>query len=223
MSRLVTSTRWQIAVLVVWLFILVAAFPAAMGIKQKLDATAVMPGTESHAVESALQQRFSSPFTKIALLRLSGAVSPRTDEGRRALRLTAESIQQVAGVRGVMSYLDRDDGLFIGEDGSSILVVGLSPDQATGASLLVALQASTARVYDQLHDTFPQISFGWTGEASVNADMRRLSAASTRAAEIRVLPVTLLLLCLAFRSVLSALLPLLCGALTIVVALGLLA
>jgi RND superfamily putative drug exporter len=50
--------------------------------------------------------------------------------------------------------------------------------------------------------------------------MRRVSAHETRTAELRVLPLTLILLLIAFRSLVSAILPIMCGALTIMVSLG---
>jgi uncharacterized membrane protein YdfJ with MMPL/SSD domain len=56
----------------------------------------------------------------------------------------------------------------------------------------------------QLEGKYPGIAFGWTGEAAVNADLRRISAQETRAAEWRVLPLTLLVLLIAFRSLISA-------------------
>ncbi len=72
----------------------------------------------------------------------------------------------------------------------------------------------------QFEGKYPGLSFGWTGEAAVNADMRRVSADETRTAELRVLPLTLLLLIIAFRSLISAILPVFCGALTILVSLA---
>jgi RND superfamily putative drug exporter len=128
-----------------------------------------------------------------------------------------------SGVQGVMSYLDRGDALFVAQDGSPILVVGLSTAKDSGDSLMANLHKITEAMRAQLENQFPGLAFRWTGEAAVNADLRRLSASATRAAELGAFPLTLILLLLAFRSVVSALLPVLCGALTILVSLGILA
>ncbi len=119
-----------------------------------------------------------------------------------------------------MSYLDRQDSLFLGQDGSPIIVVGLSAPKGTEDALMSKLRGTTDALRAQLEGKYPGITFGWTGEAAVNADMRRVSGAETRAAELLVLPLTMMLLVIAFRSLVCAILPMVCGALTIVVSLA---
>jgi putative drug exporter of the RND superfamily len=86
--------------------------------------------------------------------------------------------------------------------------------------VMIRLRETTDALRAQLEGKYPGLTFGWTGEAAVNADMRRVSADQTRSAELRVLPLTLILLIIAFRSLISAILPIVCGGLTIVVTLG---
>jgi RND superfamily putative drug exporter len=119
-----------------------------------------------------------------------------------------------------MSYLDRQDSLFLGEDESPILIVGLNAPRGTEDAVMTKLGETTEALRAELKEKFPNLVFGWTGEAAVNADLRRISAEETRSAEWRVLPLTLVLLLIAFRSLISAILPVLCGALTVVVSLG---
>jgi RND superfamily putative drug exporter len=222
MNRLIASVPWQVSILAAWVLIAIAAFPFASKVNQQLDASARLTGSESAAVEAALQQRFKSPFAKIALLRAASAPDPRTPEGREVLKRITDAIKATPGVQGVMSYLDREDALFVGRDGSSILIVGLSTAKDSGAALMENLRHVTEALRAQLVEQYPSLTIRWTGEAAVNADMRRFSAAATRVAELRVLPLTLLLLLAAFRSVISAALPIVCGGLTIVVSLGIL-
>ena len=203
-----------------WLLSAIAAFPFAAGLDNQLDATAHLTGSESARVEEALQQRFKSPFTKIALLRVAAAPSARTAEGGQFLKQVTEAIRVTPGVQGVMSYLDREDSLYLGEDGSSIVIVGLSTAKGSAEPLMENLRKATETVRLQTVARYPDLSFGWTGEAAVNADMRRLGGHETRVAELRVLPITLMLLLVAFRSLIAAILPVICGGLTIVVSLG---
>ena len=60
----------------------------------------------------------------------------------------------------------------------------------------------------------------WTGEAALNADLRRASSEEAQNAELRVLPVTLALLLAVFGTVTAALLPVLVGLMTISLVLG---
>jgi putative drug exporter of the RND superfamily len=222
MNRRLSSTPAQRLVVAAWVLLALVALPFAARVNDELDATARLAGSESARVETALQERFNSPFTRIALLRIVGAPMLRTDEGRALLKLVIEALRRAPGVQGAMSYLDRDDALFIGQDGSPIVIVGLSSSRGSGDAS-VNLRATTDALHSQLRERYPQLDFRWTGEAAVNADMRRLSARETRAAELRVLPITLVLLLVAFRSWIAAILPLVCAGLTILISLGTLA
>lgn len=223
MNRLVSSPTWQISILTLWVLLAIGVFPFASKVNEDLDTSARLSGSESAAVETALQQRFKSPFAKVALLRVASAPDPRSLEGREMLQRVSDAIKATPGVQGVLSYLDRDDALFVAQDASPILIIGVSTAKDSRDSLMANLHQVTETLRGQLQSRFPGLAFRWTGEAAVNADMRRLSASATRAAELGALPLTLILLLLAFRSVISALLPVLCGALTILVSLGILA
>jgi RND superfamily putative drug exporter len=203
-----------------WILVALAAFPFAARVNEALDPSARLQGSESARVEAALRLEFKSPFATIALLRMAAAPEPRTAAGEALLKQVTETIRGIRGVQGVMSYLDRQDSLFLGQDGSAIIIVGLSTPKGTEDALMSRLRETTDGLRAQLAEEYPGVSFGWTGEAAVNADMRRVSAAETRAAELLVLPLTLVLLIIAFRSLISALLPIVCGALTILVSLG---
>jgi RND superfamily putative drug exporter len=213
-------TRWGWLIVAGWILVALAALPLAARINEELDAGVRLKGSEFARVEAALQLKFESPFAKIALLRIASAPDPRTPEGASLLKEVVARIQSTPGVRGVLSYLDREDSLFLGEDESPILLVGLNAPRGTEDAVMTRLRESTEVFRRQLGDQYPQLAFGWTGEAAVNADLRRISAEETRAAEWRVLPITLVLLLIAFRSLTSAVLPLLCGALTVVVSFG---
>jgi len=213
--------RWLI--LAIWVVVALAALPFAARVNDELDAGVRLKGSESSRVEAVLDQQFESPIAKIALLRIAGAPDPRTADGEALLRQVGDQIRNTPGVRGVLSYQDRLDSLFLGEDGSPILIVGMNAPKGAEEALMTRLGQSTEALRVQLEGKYPGIAFGWTGEAAVNAELRRISAQETRAAELRVFPLTLVVLLIAFRSLISAMLPVLCGALTVVVALGVVA
>jgi len=195
-----------------------------------LDPAVRLHGSESERVDTELRERFKSPFTSIALLHVESGVDARTADGQAVLKRVTEAVRTASGVQGVMSYLDNADSMYLGKDGSPIIVVGLSTTDGGGTSAAATLAARLSVMHDlrrttdalrsELEPGHPHIGFGWTGETVVYADMRRVSSEETRNAELRVLPLTLVLLLIAFRSLLAALLPMLCGGLTIWISLG---
>jgi RND superfamily putative drug exporter len=220
MNRLWTSKTSQAIIVSAWVLFALAALPFAARVDTELDPSARLQGSESSRVETALQQQFHSPFTKTALLRIAGLPATRAAEGEALLKQVTDAIARTPGVQGVMSYLDRHDTLFLGVDDSPIIIVGLNASKGADDALMTNLHRTTDSLRAEVRERYPDLAFGWTGEAAVNADMRRVSAAETRTAELSVLPLTLVLLLIAFRTLTCAILPVLCGGLTIVLSLG---
>ncbi len=221
MNVLLLPSRWRWLLVAAWILLLVAAIPFANQVGEKLDATARLEGSESAGVTTALRERFRSPFAEMALLRITGAPSPLTREGRTVLERVTAALRAARGVTGVLSYLESGDPLFVGKDGSSLAIVGLDARQGSADALIPRLRAATEALRSQLGERLAGVAFRWTGEAAVNADIRRVGSEETHSAELRVFPITLLLLLIAFRSPICAVLPLLCGAITMAIALGL--
>jgi RND superfamily putative drug exporter len=221
MNVLSLSSRGRCGIAIIWLVVLLAAVPLASQVNEKLDATARLDGSESATVASTLQDRFRFPFAHVALLRVTGAPSPATADGRAVLQRVTQVIRAVPGVGGVLSYLQGKDRALLGRDGSSIVIVGLDLQHTPPDALIPHLKAVSDALRGQLRESYAPIAFRWTGEAIINADIRLESSKETNRAELLVFPLTLALLLIAFRTAVSAALPLLCGALTMLVTLGL--
>jgi RND superfamily putative drug exporter len=86
--------------------------------------------------------------------------------------------------------------------------------------LVPKLRAKADWMESQLRSQYPNIKLQITGETPLNFDLRKVSADDVNHAEERAMPVTLLLLLLAFGSLIAALLPLGIGMLSISMALG---
>jgi putative drug exporter of the RND superfamily len=215
------SKRGGYGIAVAWLVLLVATLPLASQVNEKLDATARLDGSESASVTSTLQNEFRSPFANVALLRVAGGPSPLNSDGRAMLEHVTRLLGGVRGVAGVLSYLQGEDRTLVGADGSSIILVGLDLRRVSSDALISELKKVSDVLRMQLRDSYPPIAFRWTGEEIINADIRLESSSETNRAELWVFPITLALLLLAFRTVVAAALPLLCGALTMLVTMGL--
>ena len=179
-----------------------------------------MPSGQAQAVRDDLGRRFRSPFTDRVLLVAEGLPGPTTPEGREALETIVRAVRDVPGVAGTLSSLDTRDPIFAGKDGGFLIVVGLDAGKNPVENLLPALRKCTTDLAVALQPENPKVWLGWTGEVPLNFDLRIASAADARYAETRVLPLTLLLLLVAFGSVVAAVLPLGVGVLSIVLSLG---
>src|SRR6185437_8530518 len=128
-------------------------------------------------------------------------------------------VDTMAGVTRTFSFLDGGDTLFLG-DRATFIIVGLDPGRGAADALIRPLRAATTSLAARLAPRYPGITLRWTGEAALNFDLRRTSAREARSSEWHVLPLLLLMLGLAFGTVVAALVPVASGMLAITLSLG---
>lgn len=219
-SRWIIQRRMLVAA--AWVAVGMALLPLALRAEQELEVSSRIPGSASAEVEEILATRFESPFARSLVLVASGVPAPDTPSGRDALKQVVASLDGVGGVTRTLSYLDSADELFLSARGThaTFVVVGLDPATVPRDEIVPRLRASTQGVAERLQTRFPAATLRWTGEAALNFDLRQATATEVRAGERRALPLTLVLLFLAFGAAVAAVLPLASGALAIVVSLG---
>jgi RND superfamily putative drug exporter len=186
----------------------------------KLETTSHIKGGEAEAVDRELAQRFQSPYAHRVIAVISGLRDPESAEGSNAIGVIANGLRAQPGVAGVLSRLDWPDPLFVGKDGGTLVIVGLVPGPGSDESRIPALRAEATELQNQLRAQIPGIRIQLTGETPLNFDLRKVSADDINHAEARVLPVTLILLLIAFGSVVAAMLPLGAGLLAISMTMG---
>ena len=217
-ERIVAARRW---VVLAWVAVAVASLPLAARVEQLLDVSARVAGSESAMVDDILSSRFDSPFAHYAVLVITGAPSATTPEGRNVLRRIADGVKDVEGVAGTFSHLDVADTMLVGTHGDgSLLLAGL---QATGGNtdrLIAPLRERTQALQRELISSYPAITLRWTGEGPLNYDLRQTSAREAQRAERLVLPLTLVLLFMAFGSVIASIIPIVAALLAIAIALA---
>ena len=214
---LIRHRRWVVAG---WLAVAMALAPAASNVKEKLSVSAKVPGSESARVEETIATRFSSGFSRYAILVIDGAPSPRAAEGRKLLQNVRDLLSGQPFVTRTFSYLDTPDSMFAGEHGETFMIAGLKPGPNEDIdALMPRLRSVTEQLASRLGPA-SNVTFRWTGEIALNHDLRLASAVDAKRAERRVMPVTLVLLVIAFGAVAAALLPLLSAGLAITLALG---
>jgi putative drug exporter of the RND superfamily len=194
--------------------------PFSYKVERRLETAAHIKGGEAEKVDLELAQRFQSPYAHRLVVVISGIPDPDSAESADALGFLTSSLRSVPGVSGAVSSLDWPDPLFTGNNGGALIIVGLDPHDKTVDAVVPILRAKANWMEAQLRSQYPNIKLGITGEMPLTFDLRKVSADDVKHAEERAMPVTLVLLLLAFGSLVAALLPLGIGVLSISMALG---
>jgi RND superfamily putative drug exporter len=197
-----------------------ALLPFSYRVERRLETDVHIEGGEYENVNQELAQRFQSPYAHRLVLVISGIPDPDSAKGADALGFLTSSLRSVPGVSGAVSSLDWPDPLFTGSKGGALIIVGLDPHDETVEALVPKLRARADWMEGQLRSQYPNIKLGITGETPITFDLRKVSADDVNHAEERAMPVTLVLLLLAFGSLVAALLPLGVGLLSISMAMG---
>ena len=197
-----------------------ALMPFSYKVERRLETAAHIKGGESEKVNLELAQRFQSPYAHRLIVVISGIPDPDSAESADALGFLTSSLRSVPGVSGAVSSLDWPDSLFTGNNGGALIIVGLDLHDRTVEALVPILKAKAEWMEGQLRSQYPDVKLEITGEAPLSLDLQKVSADDVKHAEERAMPVTLLLLLLAFGSLVAALLPLGIGVLSISMALG---
>src|SRR6202795_1770053 len=197
-----------------------ALMPFSYKVERHLETAVHIKGGESEKVDLELAQRFQSPYADRLVLVISGIPDPDSAKGADAFGFLTSSLRSVPGVWGAVSSLDWPDPLFTGNNGGALIIVGVDPHDKTVDALVPILRAKANWMEGQLRSQYPNIKLGITGEMPLTFDLRKVSADDVKHAEERAMPVTLVLLLLAFGSLVAALLPLGIGVLSISMALG---
>ena len=203
-----------------WIAAAAALLPQALRAPERLRVGSGILGSESAAVDEALEHRLASPFATTALLVATGLPPPDRPEGRALLETAVAELRSVHGVRQTLSYLDHADPLLVGP-GGTIVVLGLDPGVERVDRLVPPLREATARLEARLRPRAPDVALRLTGQGPINYDIWRTSADDAAHAERRTLPLTLVLLLVAFGAAGAAVLPVVSGALAVSLSLGL--
>lgn len=204
-----------------WLIVAPAMLFAAGKLRDRMVPFTRLPGSESAIVEDILVDKFKSPFAGTLVLVARGLPPYERPMDSESLQRITLALSRVRGVTAVLSPANSADTLFRGnEPGSAMFVVGFDPGVTHSDSLIVALRRTSDTLAVELRAGAPDLTLHWTGLSAILLDMRHASAAATRRSELLALPAILVLLFLAFRSIVAALVPLVFGVVGIGVSLG---
>lgn len=203
---------WVIALV---LLAVLALLPFSFHSERHLETATRVEGSQAELVNGELRNGFRSPFVDRVALVVQGLPPANSEEGERGLARIVAAVREEPGVSGAVSYTELRDPLFLGKDGGTFVLVGLSPDSGPSESIVPRLHALEHSLESQMRAQYPSLRLTLTGETPLNFDIRKASADDIRKGESLVIPVTLALLLVAFGSLVAALIPLAVGQLAI--------
>ena len=192
-----------------------ALLPFSFHAERHLETATRVEGSQAATVRQELADRFHSPFVDQVVLVIQGLPPADSEEGGQALEAIVTALKEHPGVSGVVSYLDLRDTIFVGRGGGTFVLVGLSSAEGPVELLVPRLHELANSLANQLRSRYPKVSLELTGEIPLNFDIRKASADDVRRGESLVIPATLLLLLVAFGSLVAAVIPLAVGQLAI--------
>src|SRR3984957_18994250 len=199
----------------------IALLPFSFHAERRLETATRVEGSQAETVREELAGRFRSPFVDRVVLVIEGLPPADSEQGGQALETIVAALRGQPGVSGVVSYLELRDPIFLGREGGTFVLVGLTSTGGPVESLVPELHQLASSLENQLRGRYPAAKLELTGEIPLNFDIRKASAADVHRGESLVIPGTLALLLLAFGCLVAALSPLAVGQLAIATTLAL--
>jgi putative drug exporter of the RND superfamily len=221
------SFCWKHARVVVLLW-LVATVTAAVFTgkltERLLSGTGDIPGSTSLRVDHLLRSDFGRGDAQTLILVFRSASVDKKPAELSALfadlkhRLTTRLPVQVA-----MSERDIEDARLMPNAGTGhlILIDPQTRDMRSTEQQVSKIRAAVRPAFETARERHRDLEWAVTGRAALTDDLNRFDAEDTARAEIRALPLSLLILIFAFGSVMSSMLPLIVALASRTVVLGL--
>ena len=213
--------RWRWVVVIVWTAVGIFATVRAPHTERLLNIRGGSTrATEASEAQEKLERRFDSPVSEFFAVTL--AAPSRLDSGpsRPVLDSLVHTLAAEPFIRGVVSYASTGDTSFLSRDRhTALLILALRTTTGDSAAGLVPVVRQTIRETLEGMPRGRQYTAYVTGRAPLDLDVRTVSAEDSRRGEARLLPLTLVILVLAFGALVAAVLPLIVGFLAIVVSL----
>ncbi|MEB3198779.1 MAG: MMPL family transporter [Candidatus Sericytochromatia bacterium] len=206
-------------VICAWLLIFLGALVAAKPLAGHLQSgTGSIAGTASAQAEQVLRQEFRNPFAQSLVLTLQGP-EWSSEAGQHFLADLQTRLRAHPGVAQVLTA-ESARHLRSRDPHGTLVVLGLNATDLAQAEALVAPLRSQV---SHLCAAAPwPVVWHLTGRPALTHDINAFSMLDTRRAEGRSLPLTALVLLLAFGSLVAAGLPLLVGVFAIIGTVGIL-
>lgn len=194
-------TKYAKIILSLWLILFVIMALFAIQLPAKLEGDGFFTKEDYHHVTSQLADNFNIPEETIFVL----FKNKSTEEIDQTLKKLDE---QLDDIQSITSPIEIDS---LNKDGYSYAILNLIKD------------IDSSKTVDELRQLLKkEDGISITGAPAIRDDMRVASQKDLASAEAIGLPIALIVLLLAFGTIVSAVLPIIVGAVSIVIALGIL-
>ncbi|MGH7579664.1 MAG: MMPL family transporter, partial [Gemmatimonadales bacterium] len=214
--------RWRWAVLVVWAVIgAVAAVraPATPGLLNIRGGSE--RETEASRTEKLLSDRFARPIGEFFAVTLEGPTRFDSGPSGEVLDSLLAALDRQPYVRGLVSYPATGDSTFLSRDGRiTFVLVAIDIEDGDSAGAYVPPTREVVRRTLARAPDGAVYRARVTGRAPLDLDVRKVVTQDSRRGETTLLPLTLVILVLAFGALVAAALPLVVGVLAIAVSLA---
>jgi RND superfamily putative drug exporter len=215
LGRFTVRRRWY--VIGAWAVLLVVMGTFASGLQDRLGSGGFeVPGSQSLAVQRDLERRFANQYPTTALVTVHDGSRTVDDPAFRALvDALAARVRAVPNVGGVESFATTGSPAFVSPDRhTTYLVAGLSGSQNTQLDTAPAVAEAARR------DLPAGVEVETGGNAAFYQRLNEISRHDLERAERVSFPITLLVLLLAFTSLVAAGLPVMLALVSLGVTLG---
>lgn len=204
--------RHAVVVILLWLLTAIAAGFLGSGLTERLQSgTGDIKGSMSLKVDRSLRSDFGRSDSQLLIVAFRSAGIDRNPAELSALfdtltrDLTArESVETAIGERDI-----PDERLLPKAGTGHVVIIGLkSGDLLTTEQEVPKVRAAVAPIMEKAKSRHGDLVWAVTGRGALTYDLSRFDTEDTARAEIRALPLTLLILAFAFGSVVSSILPL---------------
>jgi RND superfamily putative drug exporter len=215
LARALVRRRW--IVIVLWTILGGYAVMQAGGTPKLLNARGgSFKVTESDAASTLTKTRFAAPLGESFILTFQSPTPVDSGHAAVVLDTLIASLRRTPGIREVVSWKDAPDRPFLSSDHhTTAMVIAVRSIANDTAAMMVPVIRDTVeqslRTFGD-HDRYHALL---TGRSALDVDMRDLSTRETHHGELLLLPLTMVILVLAFGALVSAALPLIVGSLTI--------
>jgi len=213
------SARHKKSVLAGWLaFVVLSVVLGGMVGTNKLTKADQFTG-QSGKAEKTLEQRFPAPAHEEALIH-SPTLDARDPAFAAAIRDVKARVSALAVVKNVRAATDPGQSGLVSNDGHSALVeFDVRGDSATAGDRVAPIEAAV-KAAQRAH---PELRIEEFGDASVGSAIDRFISNDLHRAETLSLPVTLLILVIAFGAFVAAGVPVLLAISAVIATIGLVA
>ena len=212
------SSEHRFKAVAVWLvFVALAVFAGGAVGTETLSDEEYGVG-ESQQADKALAEGFSDAADETVLIQGADAESP---EFRAAVDQLVTELEGTENVENVVSPYDERGS--ISENGQAALLTYEVPEPPESSDETVEdrVEAPEATI-ERVASENPEVEIGFFGDASASKALSESFEEDFQRAEVTSLPITLIILVLAFGALVAALVPLLLAATAVAAAIGLL-